>query len=1034
MLNMKKGLAIVLAAATALTFAPVSTLGLQGVVEAQAAETKQDASATASVVGTTSVAAGTTDKTLIGSTGTLTLTIKNTHASDDATSVEVSVVSAKGENDTAAGTPASGFTVTGSPVTKIDSNNGTATVTIAAGSSVTSGNYFIQVQNGSNYAWTPFTYQTAADKDAADAAAASLSDAKKASFNGVESAYYLRDVNGTTATIKPNWVVSGNAAKTQYSGADLWYTLSYNEPGTSDLTKPTIEEKTPLKYDASNEAKIELDAAKGSLTLKRTDNIAFASGANSQDFWLSAYKLNNDDSNYTLVGVKKVTLAKYANAAYALKLDQSAYTMSLNTVDETDALDKNVKISKADGSYMTDTEKSAFLGSGSTAATWTVSGADIAQEETAASAKSKIASKTYEKNIYAVYAKDTKKFYANAAGSTTATVTITSNDGKIAQTTVSLTVIGTSKYSLLATVDGSATAAVIGAENDAKNGSDNPVVLDTKVNKTYDLASHIYKSAAMDLSYESSNAKNTVNPTTGLVTATTQTDSFYVTVKGSVNGTIVAMTKVYFKVNSLPFDTVNVTGVDKDAATTLGQIDYDAVTRNVGGNGVPTEQQLAASQIKYVQIETTGAEPKQVTEALNIVSTGGAVVSASLVNQSSEKAFTDVTSAGVVTLKKSATNGVAVIKLVSAPSANTVLTTSYIFVVVDKKDAKITAQPAYKIGTCGHGTNGYSLNEKPVDHQSKINFGGYAGVKRVQVLDQDDDLLSTKTLYKDAKDINKNFVQTYASGTGADGRVISDKTVYVAKAEGKTEKVLVSYYTGEGTSYQIVTITSVAGVDNSVTKIEDANTGKVIYTSDMGTVIPQIKVDGVTTLKVTLAYPIDKNNTTADIASNNMYITGNGLNQNVFTATKETVKKGDTANTFYLYPSAQGTQEVWFTPSGNISETDHSIVHNVSQHLAVTYRETLSLSKVTGLKVANKKGAAVSVSWKSQGANVLYRVYKKVGSGKWVAKNVTSAKTSLKVKKGAKVTVKVKAYKKSDAGKTVWGPKATKKTFKTDKK
>ena len=37
MLNMKKGLAIVLAAATALTFAPVSTLGLTGVVEAQAA-------------------------------------------------------------------------------------------------------------------------------------------------------------------------------------------------------------------------------------------------------------------------------------------------------------------------------------------------------------------------------------------------------------------------------------------------------------------------------------------------------------------------------------------------------------------------------------------------------------------------------------------------------------------------------------------------------------------------------------------------------------------------------------------------------------------------------------------------------------------------------------------------------------------------------------------------------------------------------------------------------------------------------------
>lgn len=91
-------------------------------------------------------------------------------------------------------------------------------------------------------------------------------------------------------------------------------------------------------------------------------------------------------------------------------------------------------------------------------------------------------------------------------------------------------------------------------------------------------------------------------------------------------------------------------------------------------------------------------------------------------------------------------------------------------------------------------------------------------------------------------------------------------------------------------------------------------------------------------------------------------------------------------------------------------------------------------AKVAGLKVANKKGTAVSVSWKSQGANVLYRVYKKVGSGKWVAKNVAGSKTTLKVKKGATVTVKVRAYKKTDAGKTVWGPKATKVTKKTDKK
>jgi hypothetical protein len=90
--------------------------------------------------------------------------------------------------------------------------------------------------------------------------------------------------------------------------------------------------------------------------------------------------------------------------------------------------------------------------------------------------------------------------------------------------------------------------------------------------------------------------------------------------------------------------------------------------------------------------------------------------------------------------------------------------------------------------------------------------------------------------------------------------------------------------------------------------------------------------------------------------------------------------------------------------------------------------------KVTGVTVSNKKGAKVSVSWTSQNGNVNYRVYKKVGSGKWVAKNVTSNKATLSVKKGAKVTVKVKAFVKGTDGKTVWGPKATSKSLKTDRK
>ena len=75
------------------------------------------------------------------------------------------------------------------------------------------------------------------------------------------------------------------------------------------------------------------------------------------------------------------------------------------------------------------------------------------------------------------------------------------------------------------------------------------------------------------------------------------------------------------------------------------------------------------------------------------------------------------------------------------------------------------------------------------------------------------------------------------------------------------------------------------------------------------------------------------------------------------------------------------------------------------------------------------------LSGTSQGKNINYRVYKKVGNGKWVGKNVAGSKTTLSVKKGAKVQVKVKSYVKDANGKTTWGPAATKaKTFKTDKK
>lgn len=92
---------------------------------------------------------------------------------------------------------------------------------------------------------------------------------------------------------------------------------------------------------------------------------------------------------------------------------------------------------------------------------------------------------------------------------------------------------------------------------------------------------------------------------------------------------------------------------------------------------------------------------------------------------------------------------------------------------------------------------------------------------------------------------------------------------------------------------------------------------------------------------------------------------------------------------------------------------------------------------VKNLKVKNAKGAKVKVTWADQGGNIIYRVYKKVGSSKkWTSKDVVKANTTFSVKKGAKITVKVKAYVKDPVtGKVTWGPKATTaKAFKTDKK
>jgi hypothetical protein len=993
MLNMKKGLAIVLAAATALTFAPVSTLGLTGVVEAQAATAVSGTLADWSD-NATDVADSTTitvDSTANATNETFSLKIHNSDASETAAI-------------TVSGAPAGVSDNTSSLNTVAAESDATLTFTVnhnAAAASATE----VTVTSTVNSVAKTYKFKLAITNAAKAADTAAVTAATDATFQNVPDTIYIRDTKDASLTLSPSWVVKKNGTSAE-NGADLYYQVTPDAPATSKLLASAYKNTygTAKTGDEASTTKVLFDTSKkGSVTLKKdADSTAFAAG----NEWLAAYKLNTADNNYTLVGFKKISIQPYENATYDLRLKQAPVTLSLGIDQSSDevAIDK---IFGADGNEISAAGYSIV----------SVYGDGI---------ESNASGTASNKNTVAVYNSSTKKFVPVNAGTAKVTV-IATNSGKVAVANLNLEVLGTSQYAIKATVDGTKNSAQIGfdSDNNSANGIDSPVILDVKSNNTFDLAKHMYKNNdAIVLSYESSNSKNTVDATTGVVKATTVTDSFYVTVTGKLNGKTVAKTVVYFKVNALPFNELTVTGADKDQATVLNETEY-AFTKSKVGITSMTEEKLAASQIKYVQIDVTGKEASDPTEALNIVSTSGAIVTASLVGQTTDGAFKGVSNAGVITLNKTKTSGVAVIKLVSNPTTTTALTTSYIYVVVDKADPKISAADAYKIGTDPGAT--------AVSHESDIVFGEKTGTLKAKVLGTiADDITAEQNLYT-ADDADK-FLKSITTSLGG------GNTIYIATAEKKTMHVLLSYTTGDGTAYKVVTITSVPGVHNSVTKIEDATTGKVVYDSakDSAVAVPELRLDGNTTLKVTLAYAIDKNDTTANISSTSLYYGTvanpvNPLNQNIITATKDE-KKADGFTTFYLYPTTQGTQVVTFAPSGDISATDHSITYDDAKQLSITYRESLTLSKVTGLKVANKKGAAVSVSWTKQGTNVLYRVYKKVGSGKWVAKNVAGTKTSLKVKKGAKVTVKVKAYKKTDAGKTVWGPKATKKTFKTDKK
>ena len=276
---------------------------------------------------------------------------------------------------------------------------------------------------------------------------------------------------------------------------------------------------------------------------------------------------------------------------------------------------------------------------------------------------------------------------------------------------------------------------------------------------------------------------------------------------------------------------------------------------------------------------------------------------------------------------------------------------------------------------------------------------------------------------------------------------VENATPIVLTKDKKEETIKASCPGGNTLSYRLVTPNadgSYTATTDSHVKV-DPSTGKVTYTGvGAGEAIVEITGTANTdalapaAAHVTVQYTDKKAASQLKVDKNALNLDAGETKSVAASGTAITVSSSDPEVATATYADGQvsvtgvkkGVAVITVTDAGNASYDSAS-----AQIVVYVDGATVTPEKVTGLKVSNKKGAKVSVTWTSQGKNINYRVYKKVGNGKWVAKNVAGSKTTLSVKKGAKVQVKVKSYVKDENGKTTWGPAATKaKTFKTDKK
>ena len=954
MLNMKKGLAIVLAAATAFTFAPVSMLGNPVVAEAATADITSANLTTTTLAGTTAsdftvaTKKGNADET-IGTAGDVTLKIySDASAATDVTSdftlgqstvanpsiISVQIRTAVTETKTYyAQATVNGVKSAVKPfLVYKDATAATAVDKVNAIPTGTANTYDVYVQAGQTYdivngdttvgglktsdndyqwfAGTTSNFTTAIDPaaDTADGIAA-VSNKPGKGLTITAAGQADSDVNGTTLYLK-----TGTASAGSITGVSSEITVRvhvYKNKGTLTLGDSQF---SVMKNAAGNMAS-EINLAesgntyvlnKGNIVSSESGNFTFGqayiTGENSVSLATPSVATSNSTWNVTGSEIGSFNVTFQIGYVYKKSFEYASVSTVVNVKDATDlvkVIDANGNEISYTGAATTDVQKAGInLVKGQTfdlgALTGVYNGAVKVNDATF----------SFESNSAAVTIdKDGKGILTGAAKASGAIVTITAKEGSLELTKAHVLVNVNDLASDELTVKDAAgnTYTNVPQYFTYTNNSGSPVTVnltDTKVanNALYNYFNNVVKAKDSKISYATIDLVDNKSVT---LTAT------------SANG------------NSMPSPVIaNTQSATVNAGVVTTHPTDTVVTSGLAGGKIT----LTAKSAGYAVIKFTSQDSAKAT--------GGTAYVFVRVLATPEAAIYGLES----------TYNLAYGNYVDYTSGTR--HESQYSLDLEKKFTTNGGTPSYKL---------MSKSDYPSDDPTAVKVNNYGIV----------------TAYKAGATAHIKVSVANSDNTSETSKIVEIKTV-----EPKQNKLTVSVVSG-------------SAIDATLT------------------------IDSVTNLTVSADYQ----------EKGIKVITGNANQDAAVLATTDYI------NTITLYPNKEGNAKITVEAAG-----DGETVAPAQKQIIVTYT-VKTPAKVSGLKIKNKKGAAVTVTFKkdSTDKNMKYYVQKKIGS-KTSGKSVASTKTTLSVKKGATVKVRVKAYYYDASGKKHVGKYSAWKTLKTDKK